>query len=153
MPQRGVQPEWLKGKGGRPKGSPSKWKKEIYDDVMSQLAAHDFSLIGEFLRLYRSKKTNNEVRARLLLGLASIAFPKKLAIASHSRIEHFDRTAAMELMRTPEIAHRLEELTFLMGERPAGLLPAPAEPGERPVIDAEFTDVPNVHEREPSAGL
>jgi hypothetical protein len=125
---------------GRKPGTPNAWKQRIYDDLLARLADHEFDLVSEFVRLYRSKKTNTEVKARLLLGLAAIGFPKKLAIAQKKDVTH--RVNIIELARlNPQLVSQIEQAIFEMGdaEEQQRLLPAPAaldvelvEPNDRP---------------------
>jgi hypothetical protein len=117
---------------GRKPGTPNAWKQRIYDDLLQRLASCDFDIIQEFVRLYRSKKTNNEVKARLLLGLAAIGFPKKLAIAQKKEAVHrLDVIAMMRL--SPQLVNEIEAAVFA-SEVQTRMLPAPAEDT---VIDAE----------------
>ena len=122
---------------GRARGTPNGWKKEIYEDLLKRFSERGFDFVDEFLRLYRAKRTNQEIRARLYLGAANIIFPKKLAVSSVSRVEHIDRQTLANLMTRPDIAKHMEALTFALDERK--LLPAPS--GERlPILDAEPCD-------------
>lgn len=117
---------------GRARNVPNAWKKEIYDDLMARLAAQDFDIVSEFLRVYRSKKSNNETKSRLLLGLAQFIWPKRMAVAVTKRTE--TKVSLVELMKNPAVAKAMETLSFAVESEKhnAKLLPAP--------IDAEFCD-------------
>ena len=76
MPEKGVQPAWLKGKGGRPKGSPTKFKREAWESLHTQLDALNFNALETAVKLIKSHRCPMVERARLLCQILSLQFPK-----------------------------------------------------------------------------
>jgi hypothetical protein len=123
---------------GRAKGVPNAWKREIYDDLMARLAAQDFDIVSEFLRVYRSKKTNQENKVRLLLGLSQFLWPRRMAVAVSTRKQV--NVSLLDLMKSPEVAKAIETASFaLEGAKHAKMLPAPG----LPILDGETEDLPD----------
>jgi hypothetical protein len=124
---------------GRKPGTPN--KSRMYVDICLKLEELGYDLVGEAVRLLKKRTTPTEYKIRLMLGLMSHAFPKRLAVASNTRITHgIDRETVLKLQSDPAIAKALERATFLAGETPARLaLPAPA----LPILDAETEDPPS----------
>lgn len=125
---------------GRARGVGNLVPARIFADVLEQLEARKFSVIDEAVKLYRSRKTNVEMKVRLLTVLASVSFPKKLAVASVKRVTHDLDVRA--IMADPALAKQMESLSMALEGRlhEAKLLPAPGE--SREVQDIEFEDLP-----------
>jgi hypothetical protein len=144
MPQKGVQPEWLKGKGGRPKGSPTKFKREAWESLHTQLDALNFNALETAVKWIRSRRCPVSEKARLLTCIMSLQFPRVQAIASVKKIEHSISPAQMaQLMQDPLIAQAFEKLTFMTA----------SAPGERLALPAPETGVNSVEFDQPGAGL
>lgn len=122
---------------GRKPGVGNRVPARIFADVLEQLQARNFSVIDEAVRLYRSRKTNTEMKVRLLSVLSTIAFPRKLAVASRSTVEHIlPPSQVAALMANPAIAAHMEALSMAFEAEKTKALPAP-----QTVTDAEFSDV------------
>lgn len=149
MPQKGIQPLWLKGKGGRPKGSVGKLKRQAWEGLHAQLDALEFNALDTAVKLIKSRRCPISEKTRLICQILSLQFPRVQAIQHSVQTR---RVVSVELrervMRDPELVRALERAVFLVEarpeERPAGLLPAPS--GE--VIDAEVCDEPGGASRE-----
>lgn len=130
---------------GRKPGVGNRVPSKIFSDVLEQLQSRDFSVIDEAVKLYRSRKTNIEMKVRLLTVLAGVSFPKKLAVASIKKVQH--SYSIHDLMQDPALAKHMEALTFaLEGKRAESkLLPAPAQPegSGLPIADGETEDLPD----------
>ena len=131
--------------GGRKKGSPNRIPAGLVRDACERLERMEFSAIDECVRMYKSRRVSNEHKIRLLQIICSVCYPKRLAVASNTRITHgIDRETLLRLQSNPQFARAMQDATFALEDaKVKGLLPAPGAPGPGlPILDAEPVDEP-----------
>ena len=142
---------------GRRKGTPN--KSTWYLDVCRKLEECDLDIIAYAAKLVKSKCTPLEYKTRLLLGLANLAFPKRMAIQHSGKVAHAVLSADQykKLFENPAPAQALEAAVFAIeGAKNPGSgkavpvtrqLPAPADTAQGsglstdaglPILDAEI---------------
>src|ERR1700682_702730 len=111
--------------GGRKKGSAN--KSRMYLDICEKLESEGYDLVGEAVKLLRKRTTPLEYKVRLMLGIMAHTHPKRLAIATQTRVQHqIDRETWKTLINDATFVRAIEIASLSVEQaKERKLLPAP----------------------------